>query len=122
MLNRRPFLILALLVVLGGFGYGLVQLFNLRFASGDVYPHYSSLRADPLGCRVYFDSLAELSNEKVHRFMQPPEKLPDGKGVTLFVFGLPWSEMTAEPGEYNALEAFVRRGGRLVSRAARRLR
>jgi hypothetical protein len=46
--------------------------------------------------------------------MQPLEKLPDGKGVTLFVFGLPWSEMAAEPGEYKTLEAFVRRGGRLV--------
>src|SRR5262245_55590492 len=98
-MNRRPFLILALLVVLGGFGYVLVQLFNLRFASGDVYPHYASLRADPLGCRVYFESLAELGHEKVHRFMRPAEKLPDGKGTTLFVFGLPWSEMTAEPGE-----------------------
>ena len=42
MLNRRPFLIVALLVVLGGFGYGLVQLFKLRFASGDIYPAYSS--------------------------------------------------------------------------------
>ncbi len=114
MLNRRPFLIFALLVVLGGFGFGLVQLFKLRFASGDVYPPYSSLRADPLGCRVYFDSLALLGHEKVHRFMQTPEKLPDGKGVTLFVFGLPWSEMAAEPGEYKALEAFVQRGGRLV--------
>jgi hypothetical protein len=114
MLNRRPFLILALLVVLGGFGYGLVQLFKLRFAAGDIYPPYSSLRADPLGCRVYFESLAQLSNEKVHRFMQLPEKLPDGNGVTLFVFGLPWNEMAAEPGEYKALEAFVRRGGRLV--------
>ena len=113
-MNRRPLLILALLIVLGGFGYGLVQLFNLRFASGDVYPAYSSLRADPLGCRVYFDSLAELRSEKVHRFLQLPEKLPDGQGVTLFVFGLPWSEMTAEPGEYKALESFIQRGGRLV--------
>src|SRR5687767_4766931 len=113
-MNRRPLLILALLIVLGGFGYGLVQLFNLRFASGDVYPPYSSLRADPLGCRVYFESLAELRSEKVHRFLQLPEKLPDGKGVTLFVFGLPWSEMTAQPGEYKALESFIQRGGRLV--------
>jgi hypothetical protein len=114
MLNRRPFLILALLVVLGGFGYGLVQLSNLRFASGDVYPPYSSLRGDPLGCRVYFESLDQLGSASVHRFLQSIEKLPDGRDVTLFVFGLAWSEMTAEPQEYKALEGFVRRGGRLV--------
>jgi hypothetical protein len=114
MLNRRPFLILALLVVLGGFGYGLLYLFKLRFASGDVYPPYSSLRADPLGCRIYFESLTELGSARVQRFMQPLEKLPDGKGTTLFVSGLPWSEMAAEPGEYKAIESFVQRGGRLV--------
>lgn len=114
MLNRRALLILALLVVLVAFGYGLVQLFNLRFAAGDVYPHYSSLRGDPLGCRVFFESLAQVENVKVRRFLQSVEKLPEGRGTTLFVFGLPWSEMSAEPDEYKALENFVRRGGRLV--------
>ena len=114
MLNRRAMLILALLVVLVAFGYGLVKLFNLRFAAGDVYPHYSSLRGDPLGCRVYFESLVQIENVKTRRFLQSIEKLPEGRGTALFVFGLPWSEMSAEPDEYKALEDFVRRGGRLV--------
>ncbi|HTD68581.1 MAG TPA: DUF4350 domain-containing protein [Candidatus Limnocylindria bacterium] len=114
MLNRRPLLLLALLAVLGGFGYGLVQLFKLRFASGDNYPAYSSLRGDPLGCRVYFESLEQLSDSQPRRFTQSIGNLPEGKGATLFVFGLPWSEMSAEEDEYKALESFVRGGGRLV--------
>ena len=57
-------LFLALIVLLGVFGYGLVQLFKLRFAAGDVYPTYSSLRGDPLGCRVYFDSLEQLGGDR----------------------------------------------------------
>ena len=114
MLNRRATLFLALLVVLAAFGYGLVQLFNLRFATGDVYPAYSSFRSDPLGCRVYFESLRQLGEADTRRFIQSIDKLPDGRGATLFVFGLPWSEMSAEPDEYKALEGFIRRGGRLV--------
>ncbi|HWN96817.1 MAG TPA: DUF4350 domain-containing protein [Methylomirabilota bacterium] len=114
MLNRRPVLLLALFVLLGAFGGGLVQLFKLRFAAGDVYPAYSSLRGDPLGCRVYFDSLEQLGNARVRRHMQSIDKLPGGRATTLFVFGLPWSEMSAEPDEYKVLEGFVRDGGRLV--------
>ena len=60
MLNRRPVLVFVLLFVLGAFGYGLVQLFKLRFATGDIYPPYSSLRGDPLGSRVYVDRLQQL--------------------------------------------------------------
>ena len=35
-------------------------LFELRFAAGDVYPRYSSLRSDPVGVRALYDSLARL--------------------------------------------------------------
>ncbi len=114
MLNRRLGIILALLAVLGLFSYGVLQLFQLRFATGDSYPAYSSLRGDPLGCRVYFESLAEMGGTPPRRFIQSIEKLPPGRGATLFVFGLPWSEMSAEEDEYKALETFVHGGGRLV--------
>ena len=114
MLNRRALLLLALLALLGAFGYGVAHLFSLRFAAGDVYPPYSSLRGDPLGCKVYFESLDQLAGNRVRRHQQPIEKLPEQGGAALFVFGLAWSEMGAEPGEFQALETFVRNGGRLV--------
>ena len=114
MLNRRLLLLFSLFVLLGAFGYGLVQLFQLRFAAGDVYPPYSTLRGDPLGSRVYYESLEEAGGVRVRRHIESIDKLPEGRGVTLFVIGLPWSEMSAEPDEYKALERFVRDGGRLV--------
>ena len=114
MLNRRPIILLALFVVLGAFGLGVMRLFSLRFAAGDVYPEYSSLRGDPLGCRVYFESLDQLGEARTRRFLQPLNKLPEGRGATLFVFGLPWSELTAEPDEYKALQGFLGSGGRIV--------
>jgi hypothetical protein len=114
MLNRRAALLLALLAILGAFSYGLVHLFNLRFASGDVYPHYSSFRADPLGTRVYYESLGQLGGARVRRFIQPVEKLPHGGQGTLFIFGLAWDEMSASPNEFKSIDNFVREGGRLV--------
>ena len=43
---KRALTIAVLLCVLV---YGVVHLFLLRFETGDVYPQYSSLRADPVG-------------------------------------------------------------------------
>lgn len=114
MLGRRFLLFLALLAVLTLLAGGLFHLFNLRFARGDSYPPYSSYRADPLGSRVYYESLDRLGDAAVRRNIRNVERLPEGRGVTLFVFGLPWDEMSAEEGEYRKLEAFVRNGGRLV--------
>jgi hypothetical protein len=113
MLNRRATLLLALFVIVGAFGYGLVQLFSLRFATGDVYPHYSSFRSDPLGSRVYYESLGQMG-APVRRFIDPMDKLPHGREKTLFIFGLPWNDMSASPNEYKAIDTFVRQGGRLV--------
>ena len=46
----------AIFVFLGviGFAVGITKLFLLRFEAGDVYPPYSSLRADPLGTMVLY--------------------------------------------------------------------
>jgi hypothetical protein len=114
MLNRRVILSVALLALAAVFVWGLAQLFNLRFAAGDIYPEYSSLRADPLGTKAFHDSLAAMDAPAVTRNFRPPQFLPDGRGTTLFVFGLPWDELSSEPSEYKKLDAFVRDGGRLV--------
>ena len=114
MLNRRALLLLALFALLAAFGYGLLQLFQLRFAAGDVYPHYSSLRADPLGGKIYYDSLAQLSAARVHRHIGDINQLPDGRDTTLFIFGLPWNELDAHSDEFKTLDAFMRNGGRIV--------
>src|SRR2546427_9645317 len=56
MKKDRMWLVL-LLVLLAVFVLGVGRLFQLRFEAGDVYPPYSSLRADPLGTKALFESL-----------------------------------------------------------------
>lgn len=114
MLRNRTTLILALVVLAMGFAWGVVHLFHLRFTTGDVYPEYSSLRADPLGTKVFFESLQHVEQGRARRNFRAPEHLPEGRDTTLFVFGLPWTELHADEAEYRKLDAFVRNGGRLV--------
>lgn len=53
------------------FGAGVIQLFLLRFQVGDVYPPYSSLRADPVGTKALLESLQTLPELDVQRNFQP---------------------------------------------------
>lgn len=101
-----------LLLALAGFGYGLYHLFQLRFAAGDSYPAYSSLRADPLGSKAFFESLEPLVETSRH-FRSLP-RLGEGAQTTVFLLGLPAETLSFPPSDWAALETFVRSGGRLV--------
>src|ERR1041384_7220378 len=61
---------------------GVIYLFLLRFEAGDVYPPYSSLRADPLGTMAWFESLQKLPSLTVRRDMSSNSKLPEDKDTT----------------------------------------
>jgi hypothetical protein len=111
--DRLTLVLLSVLLV--GFGLGVGRLFQLRFDAGDVYPPYSSLRADPLGTKALFQSLQILPGISVQRFFQPLDKLPEGRRTTLFVFGAQASDMDySTEDEYKQLEQFMLGGGRLV--------
>ena len=55
--RRLPLAVLGLAALFLVFGAGVIHLFRLRFDVGDVYPPYSTLRSDPLGAEVFYDSL-----------------------------------------------------------------
>ena len=115
MLKKDKTLLLLLPALWVAFGLGVGRLFQLRFQSGDVYPPYSSLRADPLGTKAFFESLENLRGLTVRRFIQPLEKLPEGRDRTLFVFGADTTEMNrSTEDEYKKLEQFMFDGGRIV--------
>ena len=99
---------LGLLAVLG-FGWGLWQLFAIRFEAGDVYPAYSSLRADPLGTKALHDSLGSLPGRRVDRLYRPLSRLEDSRDTTVFWLGDSHTTLP-DPDWRN----FVRGGGRLV--------
>ncbi len=115
-MNRTPkiWIILLLVAVVAG-AWAVQRLFVLRFAAGDVYPPYSSLRADPLGTKALHDSLGLLPAVKVRRHFEPLTKLRDPRQTTLLVFGVEPMELSfLDPVEVKELEAVPAGGGRMV--------
>jgi hypothetical protein len=108
---KRSALILSL-VAIAGFVFGIVQLFNLRFEAGDVYPKYSSFRADPLGSKALYESLESLLPTSRH--VERWSRLPDGRGTTLLYLGADPDELKFPRHQWQSLETFVSSGGRLV--------
>ncbi|MFN7996035.1 MAG: DUF4350 domain-containing protein [Bryobacteraceae bacterium] len=92
----------------------LFLLFVRSFEAGDVYPDYSTLRTDPAGARLLFDSLARLPGLTVTRGYQPIDRLPDRES-TIVLLGLSPRELAGRPAdEYRELEALASRGNRIV--------
>jgi hypothetical protein len=102
-------------VLLGGFALGLYALFALRFEQGDVFPAYSSLRADPLGTKVLYQALELLPGISVERHYRDLSKLAASGAATLFYLGLKPDFLTQTPPEMvDKMEALAQRGARLV--------
>ena len=110
---RRWSLLLALLVVFVG---GLVHVLSLRLGTGDVFPVYSTHRADPLGTMLLHDSLAKVPGLRVERFYEPLTKLSaKGERRLIILAGMSpyrWAALSDE--SINALDAAVREGARVV--------
>ncbi len=113
-MNNRA-AILVMLVCGALFALGLYQLFRLRYEVGDVYPEYSSLRADPLGTMILYESLQKSPGISVRRDFAEANTLPDGRRTTylhLAASRLEWNEAPEEL--VRELERFLTQGGRLV--------
>lgn len=104
--------VITLIALALGLVAGLLHLFQLRFETGDVYPPYSSQRADPLGTKALHDALSDFVS--VHRNFSPLTRLNDGTGICLLLLGVDPESALFTTNQYRALETFVRTGGRLV--------
>ncbi len=97
------------------FVLGMAQLFLLRFETGDVYPPYSSLRADPLGTRAFFESLNYLSAQTATRNYQPLDQVAIGPGRTLLICGVRDDDRFLNaPLWQRTMDRLAQEGGRLV--------
>ena len=77
------FLLILLAAAFAGF---LLWMLNLRLSSGDTYPPYSSLRADPLGSRALHDALGALPAISTSRHTRQLRFLkPDAQTAVLFL-------------------------------------
>ena len=114
------------------FGWGVVELFDLRFAAGDVYPPYSTLRNDPLGAAAFYEALEGQPGLRVERNLRPLDRLgkppaviyghaptpPAEKAGRLSVFYLGadayrWPTELSKP-DANRLEEILNEGDRVV--------
>jgi hypothetical protein len=106
-----------LIPVAAGFAWGVLQLFGVEFASGAVYPPYSSLRAEPDGARLLYDSLARLPGLTVTRSYLPLE-LVGGSDATILLLGLDARNFGKDMDLLRTVRQAAERGNRVVLAAA----
>lgn len=111
--TNKTVLWVAALVIAGLFVWGLEQVAVAPLESGEIYPPYSSLRADPLGTKALYESLEGLNDLHVSRLYKPRTGL--AAGSTLLVLGLgplAWDEISQKT--LTEYENLVAKGGRLI--------
>jgi hypothetical protein len=97
------------------FALGLGWLFWLRFQAGDLYPPYSSLRGDPLGIQVFFESVQSVSETGAERSFRPLDQVAMTPATTLLLCGVHHGAPLLEDRAWSRLlERLSSQGGRLV--------
>jgi len=113
MKNSGAILVLVLLAAV--FIGGLVYLFHLQFAAGNTYPADSTLRSDPAGTKLIFESLERVPGVTAVRSYQPVLRLLPDRDSTILMLGIEPRLFTVEPGEdFREFEDLAARGNRLV--------
>jgi hypothetical protein len=107
--NARAGLAIVLLAAI--FTYGLIRAFSIRFATGDVYPEYSSMKATPDGAKLLYESLAHTPGMIVSRNFSALEYSDESHAAYLFLAINPLllPSMYLDP-----LEHLADRGNRVV--------
>jgi hypothetical protein len=112
---KRHLPVLLLLACAAIFAGTFYLLLKNRFEAGDVYPPSSSLRSDPLGTMILFESLQALPGVSVERDHNAVNRLPEGRGTTYLHFAARSEDWTLMPPElYRTIDQFLLQGGRLV--------
>jgi hypothetical protein len=111
---KKPGSMVLLAAMAAVFACGVLYLFDRRFSGGDVYPAYSTLRADPAGAKLIFESLSRLLGVTVARSYQPLDRVPDRQSTVLLLGLAPQNFAMQEDSEVRASEEFAQRGNRLI--------
>ena len=112
---KKYFSFILLLGCAAALAGGLVRLFELRFAVGDVYPAYSTLRSDPLGAMAFYESLGRVSGVSTRRDFSTGNRLPEEAHTVYLQLAAPGYDWDRVPADLSReLEVFLARGNRLV--------
>jgi hypothetical protein len=99
-------------LILGGTFFLLLQG---RIQKGDIYPPSSSLRSDPLGTMMLFESLGSLPGISVTRDHKNSNQLPDAQSTTYLHLGGKAAQWKNPPKDLSdSVTRFLMSGGRLV--------
>ncbi len=82
---NRGLAIFLFALLLAGFVAGLVKIVDLRAEHGDMFPPYSTFRADPLGTKALYESLERINGFRVSRNFASMDKIRDPHGALLFL-------------------------------------
>ena len=93
----------------------LMSVLRARYDAGESYPEYSSLRADPQGTRVLFESLGQVPGVETARNFERLDKVQGSPRQALLLCGLD-ARAFASYGmvDGQALARFAGSGGRLI--------
>jgi hypothetical protein len=111
--NARAGLLIVLLAAI--FTFAVLRAFSFRFATGDIYPDYSSMKATPDGAKLLYDSLAQTAGLTVSRNYFPLEYFDKSDATVLLlrlnaeVFGSSQQLFLAP------IERLANRGNRVVA-------
>ena len=107
----------ALIFLVAAFAYGAVRLILMRYESGEVYPPYSTYRSDPLGAKVFYESLDALPGRIVTRNLDPLNTVAGNRAITLYINGLSIESYGPESlsgALARDIDRVLRHGGRVV--------
>lgn len=107
--SRQRFI---LLLILGAVSAGLASFAWTRFRSGELYPAYSTLRAEPDGAKALFASLGKLNRGAAARNLDRIDLLSASPDTTVVFLGAP--HQGSFPIDQEKLEDLARSGGRVV--------
>ncbi len=110
----RAWRFLALAVLAVAFFAGVIGLFNRQFASGELYPDFSTLRTGPTGAKLLYDSLGKVPGIAVERNFLPLDFLPRD-GATLVLLGVNPIQVDWDDAAFlRPVERIASRGNRVV--------
>lgn len=111
--KSRIWPVILAIVLVALLGYTVMRLFSLRFARGDIYPPYSSLRTDPLGTKVLADAISELPGFSVQRSFRQLSRLKLAQSAAIVYVGIDY-RMRIDEKEFEEAQRLVTSGARLI--------
>jgi hypothetical protein len=115
MSRRNLALSLGAIAAVAFFFWALLHLVELRYARGDIFPASSTLRADPLGTRAFYEALPDAGKYEVSRGYVSLRRELAQNPTTLFVLGVGAPDLDSfVPDEIDEINDYLTHGGRVV--------